>query len=73
MSTATNPDSTKTAVLKLLSEGKMTLSEVARLSGESKQRIDYWARQAKISPPEAREAHLAALWNAAIARGAKRG
>lgn len=55
-------DSRKAAALKLLSSGEATLSEVASLCGESKQRVDYWARQAGLNPPRAREIRLARIW-----------
>jgi hypothetical protein len=55
-------DSTKEAVLKLLAAGEVTLSEAARLACESKQRVDYWARSAGISPVEARAAYLERIW-----------
>jgi hypothetical protein len=61
--TTSEVNSTKAdAVRKLLSSGQATLSETARLAGESKQRIAYWARG--IDPVAARAAYLAKLWRA---------
>jgi len=40
--TTTRDNSTKEAALKLLSEGKITLTEAARRCGESRQTVTYW-------------------------------
>lgn len=55
-------DSTRAAVLKLLAAGEMTQAEAARVSGESKQLIKYWADRAALNCVDSREARLARLW-----------
>jgi len=61
---ATIPESsTKAAVLKLLARGEIDLFEAAKLSGESRQRIKYWARNIDIEA--ARAAYLARIWTKA--------
>lgn len=58
----TNQDITKQAALSLLEQGVATLSEAARLAGQSRQIMRYWAREL----PEARSKYLQAEWKKAL-------
>lgn len=64
---ATPSNSTKFAVLKLLSSGQITFSEAARQCGESTQLIMYWAKAAGIDMKKARQARVDELWQQALA------
>lgn len=57
-------DTTKQAVLQLLSRGLVTHGEAARLSGKSRQLIRFWAKDL----PEVRSEYLKAHWQAALRR-----
>jgi hypothetical protein len=58
----TDKDSTRATVLKLLRTGNVTITEAARLSGESAQLVTYWARTAGLDVAASREARLARIW-----------
>jgi predicted HTH domain antitoxin len=58
----TDQDITKQAALSLLEQGVATLSEAARLAGQSRQIMRYWAREL----PEARSKYLRAEWKKAL-------
>ena len=60
MSTPTN--TTKERVIKLLSRGLARPIEAARLSGESRQTCEFWAKAAKLDTKAARETFLTQAW-----------
>jgi len=62
--TTTRDNSTKEAALKLLSQGKITLTEAARRCGESRQTVTYWARGIDLAA--AREIYLKRIWREAL-------
>ncbi len=60
------------AVLRLLSQGKASLAEVAEIAGLSRQIVRYWAKAAGIDWKAARKAHLAFMWRKEVNRGPER-
>jgi hypothetical protein len=62
----TKNDTTKAAVLSLLSRGLITKSEAALLAGVSKQLVQHWSRD--IDCHKARSAYMAAIWSKATKR-----
>lgn len=63
----TSDDTTKKAVLDILSRGLATKSEAARLCGRSRQIVRHWAREL----PDARAEYLAEQWAIALKRASK--
>ena len=55
-------DSKKRRALKLLAQGRVTVSEMSRLAGISQQMMHTYARQAGIDPVAARRRYLEDLW-----------
>jgi transposase len=64
----TDDSITKSAAIHLLRRGYATQSEIAKLSGRSRQIISHWAKEY----PDARADYLAAQWEKALARASKR-
>jgi endonuclease I len=64
----TNDDTTKRACLYMLERGLANHSELARLSGRSKQIIAHWAKDY----PNARAERLAKYWQKALLSGVKK-
>lgn len=64
----TNDDITKAAALYMLRRGLANYSEIAQLSGRSRQIVAHWAKDY----PEARAEYLAEQWAKALARAKKR-
>ena len=62
-------DNMKAPALKLLSSGKASITEVARLTGKPHQTIRNWAQG--LDTDKARLKHLNEVWRAAL-RAAKR-
>jgi predicted NUDIX family NTP pyrophosphohydrolase len=62
---ATN-DNTRAAALVLLKNGCATVGEVARMAGESRQLVQYWAHQAGLDVPAIRAAYLELAWREAV-------
>lgn len=60
----TDDDTTKAAAIYLLKRGLATYAEIAKLSGRSRQIVAHWAKDC----PDAREKHLAKLWDRATKR-----
>jgi predicted transcriptional regulator len=58
----TSDDTTKAAALYMLKRGLGTYSEIARLSGRSKQIVAHWAKDY----PNARAEYLAKAWQRAL-------
>ena len=54
--------SKKRQALKLLAQGRVTVSEMSRLAGISQQMMHTYARQAEIDPVAARRRYLEDLW-----------
>ena len=55
-------DSKKQRALKLLAQGRVTVSEMSRLAGISQQMMHTYARQTGINPVAARRRYLEDLW-----------
>jgi predicted transcriptional regulator len=61
-----NHDATKAAAQSLLRQGLATYAEIAALSGYSRQTIRFFAGE--LGAENAREEHLAKLWDRALRR-----
>jgi transposase-like protein len=55
-------DSKKQRALKLIAQGRVTVSEMGRLAGVKQQSMHTYARQAGIDPVAARRRYLEDLW-----------
>ena len=58
----TDDDTTKAAALYMLKRGLATYSEIARLSGRSKQIVAHWGKEY----PNARRQYLMKMWMKAV-------
>lgn len=57
-------DATRAAVRDMISRGLVTAAEAARLSGQSRQLVRYWAADL----PDSRETYLQTKWQQALTR-----
>ncbi len=64
----TSDDTTKAAAIAMLRKGLATQSEIARLSGRSRQIVAHWAKDY----PDARAEYLAKTWEKAVLQASKR-
>jgi len=63
-------DSTKQLALKLVAQGRATVSEMARLANVSQQSMHSYARHAGLDPVAARQQYLEDLWRSEQTRPA---
>lgn len=68
----TDVDTMRQAVLKLLKAGECTVAEAARLAGQDRQLVHYWAHVAGVKAPPSRATRLKQLWRDSLTEASSR-